>query len=208
MTDAVRCLKDTGWVVVTRCPNEPNVYETCAYLKEATEFAKPDGRAENNGRRENFPVPDSGNVPDTVPGNVPDALKDLSVKSTSGNTAYKRTRQRARADLETSIFKEMADIFIARGGKWPAGTKEAVSLWALIDTCKSEADDWPSLLKAMAGMYWQLCDGQVSGKTWWKGHGFSPSKLRAAWADVYQMARTSQPIDAAAYARAALEAVP
>jgi hypothetical protein len=119
-----------------------------------------------------------------------------------------RNGQRKRTDKEVEVFKRAGALFEEHGGKWTAGGKEAGHLWALIDTAKKqEPDTWDTLLAGMMGTYLQMCEGALPGKAWWKGHGYSPSKLRAAWHDVWQIAKTSQPIDAEAYARAALEAV-
>ena len=135
---------------------------------------------------------------------------DTSTNTTSSVAVapVARNGHRKRTDKEVEVFKRAGALFEEHGGMWAVGGKEAKHLWALIDTAKREAPEtWDTLLAGMMGTYLQMCEGTIAGKAWWKGHGYSPSKLRAVWHDVWQIAKTSQPVDAEAYARESLEAV-
>ena len=89
----------------------------------------------------------------------------------------------ARNGKRDKAWKEAGDLFVARGGAWASGAKEAVSLDRLIAWVKREQPArWEEFLRAFMDGAWELVQGRVAGlptkdKEWWMRQPYTPSSL-------------------------------
>jgi len=162
--DAAQLLVATGWLVVTRRGlGKSNLYETCAYFEPAESFAKTDGRLTNFDRaanlilirenfpnqedRETFPTPDPGNVPDSDMGKLPDAPKDLRIKTLRKDSRVPPQKTSAREEKYPAAFeqwwksyprkKEKRAAFI----KWKASLKKGATEEELQEAADGYAEE-------------------------------------------------------------------
>jgi hypothetical protein len=89
----------------------------------------------------------------------------------------------ARTRPRDTSWQSIADLFVARGGHWTSGGKEAVSLDRLIAWARLEyVSEWQARLRDVMDGAWLLIQGKVLGlKTsdaeWWKRQPYTPSSL-------------------------------
>lgn len=118
----------------------------------------------------------------------------------------------ARGKKRDPLWKDIADYIVARGGSWAAGAKEAVSLDRLVAWAKKEQPArWNEYLQAVLDGAWELVQGKAmlpaKDKEWWKRQPYTPSSLLSLAPRIVAVLKTARgPIDAEAYAEAALDA--
>ncbi len=118
----------------------------------------------------------------------------------------------AREKKRDPLWKSIADYIVERGGSWASGAKEAVSLDRLIAWAKKEQPArWNEYLQAVLDGAWELIQGKAllpaKDKEWWTRQPYTPSSILGLAPRIVAVLKTARgPIDAAAYAEAALDA--
>lgn len=169
VAEALLELQEAGYLEVASgaAEGKSNVYTLMNYRVER------DPRQEVPRGQAGGAHPPRQEVPTEVsPVEVP-PMKDLPSPSAPVSAPKKRP----------SFWKDLAELTVTRGGPWPAGTKEAVSLDRLITWGKKKAPEGTErFLRDFLDGAWALFSGKSAGmsehdKAFWTSQPYTPSRL-------------------------------